>query len=218
MIGDKLASAMTLYGHPSCINTAKCLQTAGEKGVDVETKVIQGPDEVRSMSPLGSAPVLKDLDNIVYGTGAIMSYLDDKGFGPSLVPRNGVFRAQMYQWAHLATDYVQAQDAASDGCDRELLAKLYGLLEERLNVARKRGPFICDDFSLADIHWSACTNALMNAGVSDVVDSFGKVKEWWEAVKSHPSTSKEKLTPYSVLPTREDVASGTLRNVAINVL
>ena len=37
MIGDKLASAMQLYGNPSCINTAKALQTAAEKGVDIET-------------------------------------------------------------------------------------------------------------------------------------------------------------------------------------
>ena len=36
MIGDKLASAMQLYGNPSCINTAKALQTAAEKGVDIE--------------------------------------------------------------------------------------------------------------------------------------------------------------------------------------
>ena len=40
MIGDKLASAMQLYGNPSCINTAKALQTAAEKGVDIETHKI----------------------------------------------------------------------------------------------------------------------------------------------------------------------------------
>ena len=40
MIGDKLASAMQLYGNPSCIDTAKCLQTAGEKGVDIEAMLI----------------------------------------------------------------------------------------------------------------------------------------------------------------------------------
>ena len=40
MIGDKLASAMQLYGNPSCINTAKALQTAAEKGVDIEAHKI----------------------------------------------------------------------------------------------------------------------------------------------------------------------------------
>ena len=109
MIGDKLASAMQLYGNPSCINTAKALQTAAEKGVDIETHKIDSGEEAADLSPLHSAPVLKDLDNIVYGPNAIISYLDDKGFGPSLVPRNGVIRAIMYQYAHIATDYVQME-------------------------------------------------------------------------------------------------------------
>lgn len=217
MIGDKLANAMNLFGHPSCINTAKCLQTAGEKGVDIEAHVIQGPDDVLSMSPLGSAPVLKDLDNVVYGTIAIMSYLDDKGFGPSLVPRNGVLRAQMYQWAHIVVCYAQPA-ASADGGDRDQLTKLYDLLEQRLQSPPKQGGFICGEFTLADIHWSACTNMLVNSGASDLVDSRGAVKSWWDAVKSHPSTSKEKLNPFDVLPTKADMDSGTLRNVAINVL
>ena len=109
MIGDKLATGMQLFGNPSCINTAKCLQTAGEKGIDIESVTINSAEEVSDKSPLNSAPVLKDLDNIVYGPNAILSYLDDKGFGPSLVPRNGVIRAIMYQYAHIATDYVQME-------------------------------------------------------------------------------------------------------------
>ena len=109
MIGDKLATGMQLFGNPSCINTAKCLQTAGEKGIDIESVTINSGEEVSDKSPLNSAPVLKDLDNIVYGPNAILSYLDDKGFGPSLVPRNGVIRAIMYQYAHIATDYVQME-------------------------------------------------------------------------------------------------------------
>ena len=155
MIGDKLATAMNLYGHPSCIDTAKCLQTAGEKGVDIQAHTIQGPDEVKSMSPLGSAPVLKDMDNIVYGTGAIMSYLDDKGFGPSLVPRNGVIRAQMYLMAHVATDYVQSAAGKDGGADRDQLTRLYDHLEQHLQTPRRNGNYICGEFTLADIHWAA---------------------------------------------------------------
>ena len=109
MIGDKLASAMQLYGNPSGTNTAKALQTTAEKGVDIETHKISSGEEAADISPLHSAPVLKDLDNVVYGPNAILSYLDDKGFGPSLVPRNGVIRAIMYQYAHITTDYVHIE-------------------------------------------------------------------------------------------------------------
>ena len=216
MIGDHLANAMSLFGHPKCINTAKCLQTAGEKGVDIQAQVISGPADVTEMSPLGSAPVLKDLDNVVYGTAAIMSYLDDKGFGPSLVPRNGVVRARMYQMAHIATDYLQAQIAGAG--DSAVQGKAMDLLEAQLGSSTKRGPFVVGEFTLADIHWAACVNMLQHSGASSMLDSRSSVKKWWEEVKKHPSTSKENLMPYSVLPTKEDMDSGTLRNVAINAL
>ena len=51
----------------------------------VETVLINGMDDsdFLAKSPYGIGPVLQDIDYIVYGTTAVMSYLDDKGFGPS---------------------------------------------------------------------------------------------------------------------------------------
>ena len=225
MIGDKLASAMQLFGNPNCINTAKIMQTAGEKGVDVEVHKINSGEEAAEMSPLHSAPVLKDLDNIVYGPNAIISYLDDKGFGPSLVPRNGVIRAIMYQYAHIASDYVQMEAygmLTGSGGNMDTINKAFDVLEKILtnptDPKLKRDVYICGEFSLADIHWMACVNALEISGNSDVVSSRAKVSEWCAAVKAHPATSKEDIIPFTCLPTKEDVDSGTLRNVAINVL
>jgi len=217
---------MRLHGHPACINTAKCLQTAAEKGIDVESQLINGPDEVRSLSPLGVVPVLQDLDNVVCGTGAIMSYLDDKGFGPSLVPRNGVVRAFMYQWIIVATELAQPQAAAmkDGGGDREALKLAYSELAKAIEekpclpqIAHK-GEFIGGDFTLADIHWAAISNMIICSGGADVIDSNGTIKNWLEAVKAHPSTSKEKIIPYTFLPTSEDISAGNLRNVGINVV
>ena len=224
MIGDKLATAMKLFGNPSCINTAKCLQTAGEKGIDIEAITINSGDEVSDKSPLSSAPVLKDLDNIVYGTGAILSYLDDKGFGPSLVPRNGVIRAIMYQYAHIASDYVQMEAyglLTGSGGNMDIVNKSCDLLENLLSnppdPKLKKDVYICGEFSLADIHWMSCVNALKISG-NDVVSSRAKMTEWYDAVKNHPSTSKEKVVPFDFLPTKEDVDSGKVRNVGINVV
>jgi hypothetical protein len=61
----------------------------------------------------------------------------------------------------------------------------------------------------------ACVNALEISG-NDVISSRVKVSEWCEAVKNHPSTSKEAIVPYTCLPTKEDIESGTLRGVGIN--
>jgi len=222
MIGDKLATGMQLFGNPSCINTAKCLQTAGEKGIDIESVTINSGEEVSDKSPLNSAPVLKDLDNIVYGPNAILSYLDDKGFGPSLVPRNGVIRAIMYQYAHIATDYVQMEAyglLTGSGGNMDIINKSFDLVENILSnppdPKLKKGVYICGEFTLADIHWMACVNALEISG-TDVISSRAEVSTWYEAVKNHPSTSKEAIVPYTCLPTKEDVDSSSLRDVGIN--
>ena len=217
MIGDQLRTKMILSGHPSCPNTGKCLQTAGEKGIDVETVLINGMDDsdFLAKSPYGIGPVLQDIDYVVYGTTAVMSYLDDKGFGPSLVPRNGVHRSVMYQWAGIATEKVQSM--MGDNLDKAGLATLFDGLENQLKNPPKKGDFICGDFTLADIHWAACCNLLEHAGAGELVSSRPGVNAWYGKVKSHPSTSKEKLEPYTCLPTASDISSGTLRDISINV-
>lgn len=217
MIGDQLRNKMVLYGRPDCIDTAKCLQTAAEKGVDIEAKVIDpagGDADFRAASPLGIAPALKDLAYTTSGTLAVMSYLDDKGFGPSLIPRNGVLRSVMYEMITLAVARAQAKAAAgeTDGLDAA-----FDVLDKRLANPPKRGEFICGDFSLADIHWAACCNMLTIKGHAEVINARPKVSGWFDAVKRHPSTSKEKIVPFAVLPTAEDVQKGQLRDISINV-
>lgn len=220
MIGDQLRNRMVLYGHPKCINTAKCLQTAAEKGVDIEAKVLDieggGCDsaEYRQVSPLGIAPTIKDIDFVVYGTPAILSYLDDKGFGPSLVPRNGVLRAIMYQWANVATTVAQVA-IAGDQTDKS--SEAIKALDNHLSNPPKKGDFICGDFTLADIHWFACLNMLKIKGHGDTMSPHSKVNLWYENVAKHPSTSKENIIPSTAVPTAEDVQSNTLRDISINV-
>ncbi len=225
MLGDHLSDKMKLYGNPKCINSAKCLFTAAEKGIDIESHFI-GPDgegdaaAAAAISPYGSFPVLRDVDFVVYGINAIMSYLDDKGFGPSLVPRNAVARTIMYQSIHVASDLAQPDVAkllAGNG-DTALVSHWFDALELSLVTknASLRGDYICGAFSLADIHWAALAQACYLAGAGDIVDSHPAVKAWWGLIKAHPSTSKEKIKAYDVLPTASDIQGNTLRGISIN--
>ena len=108
------------------------------------------------------------------------------------------------------------------GGNIDLVNKAFDVLENILtnppDPKLKKDVYICGEFSLADIHWMACVNALEISGNGDVVSSRAKVSEWCAAVKSHPATSKEDIVPFTCLPTKEDIDAGTLRNVAINVL
>ncbi len=219
MIGDQLRNRMVIYGHPKCIDTAKCFQTAAEKGVDVEAKVVDpngaaADSDFLATSPLGVLPALRDIKYAVYGTLAVMSYLDDKGFGPSLVPRNGVHRAIMYQWITVAMVRAQKMIAADDVSG---LAPVLDALDKQIVNPPKKGDFICGDFSLADIHWSACANTLHVKGHADLISSKPAISAWFEKVKSHPSTSKEKIIPFTTVPTADDMQEGRLRDISINV-
>ena len=114
-IGDHLRDVMDLYGSPKCPHTNAVLIAAGEKGVDINSHVEDdwGPSSsIRSMSPLGIGPVLKDRSAVNIGVVSCMSYLDDKGFGPSLVHRNGVTRARMFQEITIAQQTDCSDDAA----------------------------------------------------------------------------------------------------------
>lgn len=227
MLGDRLKSRMELFGYPGCPDTMKCLMTAAEKGVDIDAKYVDASDggandaDFRAISPFGSLPVLRDVKFVVYGTPAIMSYLDDKGFGQCLVPRNGVTRAQQYQWIHVATEYVGPhitplmQGSGDAETAKQAIGVAFDALETQL-AAPKRGDFIVGDFSLADIHWGAYAHACELAGFDTLIGSRPEVKAWWSRIKSHPSTSKEPVVAYEVLPTRDDIEHKQLKSILIN--
>ncbi len=217
MIGDRLRSKMIIFGHPACIDTAKCMQVAAEKGLDIEARTLNldnldGEADFLEVSPLKIAPALRHVDYMISGVLSTMSYIDDKGFGLSLVPRNAVVRAVMYQWIEVA---LQNQGKIISG-DMQSLAPALDALDKQLTSNRK-GDYICGEFSLADIHWSACMNMCEIKEHGDQINSRSNLKTWFDRVKEHPSTSKEKITPFSVVPTAEDIQNNTLKGVSINV-
>ena len=229
MLGDHLRTKMQLFGVSQDPDTMKCLLTAGEKGVDIDTRVIgldgdssADSQEFRNISALGTTPCLRDVDFVICGTLAVMSYLDDKGFGPSLVPRNGVVRAVHYQWIVLANQHMAPaiNELLSGGDAEQPLAAVSVALDalaDQLRTKRHRGDFIVGDFSMADIHWAPYVHACNLLGHGNLITSRPEVNQWWDAVKVHKSTSKENFVAYEVLPSMDDIRSNRLSDVQINV-
>jgi glutathione S-transferase len=218
---------MQLYGISENADTLKCLLTAAEKGVDIESKPVGGTNigvdaaEYRAMSPFGTVPCLRDMDFVLCGTIAILSYLDDKGFGPSLVPRNGVARALHYQWIHIACATVapEVEKLLAGNKDDQavgVLGAAFDALDNQLRTKRYRGDFIVGDFTLADIHWAPYAHFCELTGYGDLISSRDAVNNWWQKVKQHKSTSKENYVAYTVLPSLDEVKGNQLRSVNIN--
>lgn len=224
-IGDQLSDVKVLWGIAGCTNTSKILLTAAEKGVDVDGRSVDVNSEVemselKKVSPFGSIPILKDADFYIYGTEAVMSYLDDKGFGHSLVPRNGLARAVNYQWSHIAsTAFEPAVSKLTNGDDSavDAVKQCLSALEAQLNARTKRGDYIVGEFSLADIHWAPSIHALCLHGHESLIDCMPGVKAWWSSMKVRKSMSKEDYVAYTVLPSLDEIRSNILRSISINV-
>ncbi len=223
-IGDHLSDVKVLWGVAGCADTNKCLLAAAEKGIDVQGVAIDmGSDsemqKLSEFSPYHSLPVLKDVDFYLYGTEAILSYMDDKGFGNSLVPRNGVIRAQQYQWIHVARNVLgPVVEKLKDGSDEtEPLRNILEHLDMQLSSKNKRGDYIVGEFSLADIHWTPYIHFCLLHGKESLVDQFPAVKAWWENIKVRKSTSKEDYVAFTVLPSMDEVRDNKLHSVSINI-
>jgi len=222
-VGDHLSSKIKIYGVPSDPNVLKCLMTAGEKGVDIESIALSDNNrqEINSISPFGNSPCLRDVDFTLCGTPAIMSYLDDKGFGPSLVPRNGVVRALHYQCIYIANETVApAVTKLLAGEDTEEALKTLGLAFDVMNsvlkTKKQRGDFLVGDFTLADLHWAPYAHACIICGHADLIQTRDAVSTWWDKVKTHKSTSKENYIASSILPSMDEINNNQLKSITIN--
>jgi glutathione S-transferase len=212
-IGDHLREALDLYGSPACPHTNACMLAAGEKGIDVDchAETDWSPSgSIRGMSPLGIGPVLKDRTQTNYGLIACLSYIDDKGFGPSLVARNGTVRARMWQEMGVAAQCNVGDDAS--------LASALDVLDTTLgtDAGNMKGDYVCGQFTLADVCWAGVCQVAMNMGKGAAISSRSRVNTWFAAVQSHPSTSKESINPFSCMSTKADHDAGNMREIRVN--
>ena len=212
-IGDHLREALDLYGSPACPHTNACMLAAGEKGIDMDchAETDWSPSgAVRGMSPLGIGPVLKDRTQTNYGLISCLSYIDDKGFGPSLIARNGTVRARMYQEMGVAAQCNVGDDSS--------LASALDVLDTTLgtDAGNMKGDYVCGQFTLADACWAGVCQVAMNMGKGAAISSRSRVNTWFAAVQSHPSTSKEAINPFSCMATKADHDAGSMREIRVN--
>jgi glutathione S-transferase len=162
------------------------------------------------MSPLGIGPILKDRSATNYGLISCLSYLDDKGFGPSLVHRNGVTRARMFQEMGVAAQCNVSDDAS--------LAAALDVLDTTLgtDLGNMKGDYVCGQYTLADACWAGVCQVAMNSGKGSTISSRSRVNTWFAAVQSHPSTSKEAINPFSCMATKADHDAGSMREIRVN--
>ena len=104
----KTQYVMQLLGFPADADSLKCLLIAGEKGMEVESRVLdisageQYSDDYLAISASAMVPALKEAYFQVCGDLAIISFIEGRGLGNRMPPRNAAVLAQQEYWVDIA--------------------------------------------------------------------------------------------------------------------
>lgn len=230
----KTQYVMQLLGFPGHPDTLKVMLTAAEKGIEVESAVVdmsvkqQDTDDYRAISPLGVMPALKEADYVVVGENGTSVFVEGRGLGRFLAPRNAAVLADQNHWMDIGRTEVQphvetlmqelvigpmgdagytADSAAVDAARAALAAPLDALNNK---IAKD---YIVGEFCYVDIHYTAYLHLLSVIGEQALIDSRPNIKRWFETVKTHKSYSGQDIVAYDFMPSLEDIKAKTLSDI-----
>jgi glutathione S-transferase len=195
-----------LFGYPASTYTRMALVAADEKGIDYSFQFVASWDgydkdpEFVGLHPFFKVPVLRHRDIKITETLAILMYFETAFDGPSLVPKDPVELAKMWEiisttisyawpmWVPVLATNRLFNPMAGDETDE-------GLIEARLpdicRAAEVVGTYLDvrrDRFDLADIVVSgALKYATETPEWQEIMRASPKLAAWWERIRVRSS-------------------------------
>lgn len=224
----KTQYVLQLLGAPFCAETLKCILVAGEQGMEMNSGALTMSEmdskELSDVAEFGMLPALKENDYFTTGTKAITEYINARGLGKSLIPKNVSLAAEQETWIDKARDQagppileltkdlidVEHQDTAQA---KQALSPVLDELNEQLG---KDKYIVGKNYSLADTHWTAHLHLLSLTDGADLIDSRSNIKSWFDGIKSKKSNCGQALVAASLLPSKDDIKANKLSNVVIS--
>lgn len=150
-------SVMTMYSNPRSVYSHRVRLVLAEKNITVEiVDVEQGdlPEDLLDLNPYGNLPTLADRDLVLYESGIIMQYLDERFPHPPLLPVDPVSRARsrqlMYRvdldWYLLAGRITSLKGAEAEAARKQLAESLTASSP----IFAAKPFFMCEELSLVD--------------------------------------------------------------------
>lgn len=224
---------LKLHGFPGHIDTSKCLYLAAEKGMKIDTVLLDltvnedQDTEYLNLSPFGKIPCLDDNQKMVCGISSILPYMDIKGAGKSLTPRKAAHLGEQNYWVEVGQTEVMPQvntlldeliikamtkpDSTSDKARIDsavkALDRAFSLADEHLEGM----DYFTNDFSFAEIHWLPYLHFTDITGHGELINKYPNLQRWFNQVKARKNAST--LT-YSALPSLEQIKGKELRFAA----
>jgi glutathione S-transferase len=158
-----------LYSSVNCPHSTKAAFFLAEKGVEfrrIEVSLaarVQKTPAYLALNPKGTVPTFEDEHGVIGDSLALMRHVDAHFDGPQLFPSDPDALHDVLRWIargdadfwdvshHLYWQVIEPPQTGTDWAEvARLRAKGIGLLAE-LEASLARQPYVCGDFSAADI-------------------------------------------------------------------
>ena len=151
-------SMMELYSGNTCIRSHQVRFVLSEKGISTEINHNEGDtisEDLMTLNPYASLPTLVDRELVLYESGVILEYLDERYPHPPLMPVSPVDRAKLrLALKTLEKDIVEpaieldlAHGTKAENAQRKKLKSILASSSDLFNLQRF---FLSDDFTVVD--------------------------------------------------------------------
>lgn len=186
-------SVMNLFSSPTCPYCHRTRIVLSEKDISFEVINVDPdnlPEDLLDLNPYHSVPTLVDRDLVLYDSGVITEYLDERFPHPPLMPVDPVSRGKsrlaLYRvekdWYPLMHDIMTRGEKAS--------AKARKMLRESITAANEVFEvlpyFLSEDFSLVDCTIAPILWRLPVLGI-ELPDEAKAVKAYADRIFSRPA-------------------------------
>ncbi|MDN5924097.1 MAG: glutathione S-transferase N-terminal domain-containing protein [Xanthomonadales bacterium] len=152
----RLRTVLTLYSASDDVESHRVRMVLAAKGVSYDRLVVDAnklPSDLTELNPYGTLPTLVDRDLVLYDTGVMCEYIDERYPHPPLMPVDPLSRARLrLAMVRIEQEWLPLMDVIrADGRPAETARKhLYAALLAAVPLFKVAKFFLSTEVSLAD--------------------------------------------------------------------
>ena len=198
-LSSRSRTVLTLYSARDCVHCHRVRLVLAAKGVSYDLVLVdpaKPPEDLVDLNPYHSVPTLVDRDLVLYDTGVICEYLDERYPHPPLMPVDPLSRARLrLAIVRMEKDWLSlAEQAKSGGKNADPARKRLrdGLLAA-LPLFKASKFFLNPEMSLADCALAVLVWRLPNLGIT-IPREAHVIVDYGERIFRNPGFARS-LTP-----------------------
>ena len=149
---------MGLFSGNTCIRSHQVRFVLREKGITTDIQNVDGkkvPEDLIALNPYASIPTLTDRELVIYDSGVIIEYLDERYPHPPLMPVSPVDRAKIRLAlvsleADIVATAIELDAALGSRNENSLRKKLKSMLNSSLDLFSVDKYFLNDELTVID--------------------------------------------------------------------